>query len=454
MPLNIIILAAGQGTRMRSARPKVMHTLAGRRLLEHVYQAAAQLSSERIHVVYGHGGAELPETLGHLQVRWVEQARQLGTGHAVAQALPAIDPQATVLIIYGDVPLITTETLERLVAASEDGGLALLTAELERPRGYGRIVRAPGGAIVRIVEERDATPEERSIQEVNTGMMAVAALRLKRWVDRLDPSNVQGEYYLTDVVAMAAADGVPIQSVSPGSVHEIMGINDRVQLAEVERHYQGIQAVELMKAGVTLLDPARFDLRGELEVGIDVSIDVDVVLEGRVRLGDRVRIGAHCCIRDSAIASDAVILPHCVIDGAVIETGARVGPYARLRPETRLGAAVHIGNFVEIKKSSVEAGSKINHLSYIGDTEVGREVNIGAGTITCNYDGADKHKTVIGDRAFIGSNTALVAPVEVGEGATIGAGTTLTQDAAPGTLTLGRAPQTTVPGWQRPKKKG
>jgi bifunctional UDP-N-acetylglucosamine pyrophosphorylase/glucosamine-1-phosphate N-acetyltransferase len=422
-------------------------------LLEHVYQAAARLSAERIYVVYGHGGTELPEALGQLGVRWVEQSRQLGTGHAVAQALPSIDPQATVLIVYGDVPLITTETLERLAAASEGGSLALLTAELDRPAGYGRIVRSRNGRIVRVVEERDATPEERAIREVNTGMMAVSAGWLKGWVEGLDPRNAQGEYYLTDVVAMAAAGGVPIESVTPGSLYEVLGVNDRIQLAEIERYYQGVQAAELMRAGVSLMDPARFDLRGELEAGQDCTIDVNVVLEGRVRIGDRVRIGPHCTIRDSEIGADATILSHCVIEGATIGAGARVGPYSRVRPETRLAEAVHVGNFVEIKKSSVGAGSKINHLSYIGDTEVGRDVNIGAGTITCNYDGADKHKTVIGDQAFIGSNTALVAPVEVGEGATIGAGTTLAQDAPPGALTLGRAAQTTVPGWQQPKKK-
>ena len=333
------------------------------------------------------------------------------------------------------------------------GAWRCLTVELPDPSGYGRIVRDAAAHVQRIVEDRDASPVERAIGEVNTGMMAVSASHLKRWVARLENQNAQGEYYLTDVIAMAVADGVAVEPVSPASVFEVMGVNDRVQLAELERRYQRCQAEQLMRQGVTLLDPARFDLRGDLQAGQDVVIDVNVVLEGRVRLGDRVTIGPNNWIRDADIGDDASILPNCVIEGAEIGRGARVGPFSRLRPETRLAEEVHIGNFVEVKKSAVMSGTKINHLSYIGDAEVGRDTNIGAGTITCNYDGANKHKTVIGDQVFIGSDTQLIAPVKVGDGATIGAGTTLTQDAPPGQLTLGRARQTTIAGWERPKKK-
>ena len=457
MALSVVILAAGHGKRMRSALPKVLHGLGGKPLLEHAYRAARDLRPEQVYVVYGHGGEQVRDALPHLEVRWVEQDRQLGTGHAVAQVLPFIesgfDPNDTVLVLYGDVPLITPETLDRLVKASDGGRLALLTVELPDPSGYGRIVRDAAAHVQRIIEDRDASPVERGIGEVNTGMMAVSASHLKRWVARLENQNAQGEYYLTDVIAMAVADGVAVEPVSPASVFEVMGVNDRVQLAELERRYQRCQAEQLMRQGVTLLDPARFDLRGDLQAGQDVVIDVNVVLEGRVRLGDRVTIGPNNWIRDADIGDDASILPNCVIEGAEIGRGARVGPFSRLRPETRLAEEVHIGNFVEVKKSAVMSGTKINHLSYIGDAEVGRDTNIGAGTITCNYDGANKHKTVIGDQVFIGSDTQLIAPVKVGDGATIGAGTTLTQDAPPGQLTLGRARQTTIAGWERPKKK-
>jgi bifunctional UDP-N-acetylglucosamine pyrophosphorylase / glucosamine-1-phosphate N-acetyltransferase len=457
MRLSVVILAAGQGKRMRSALPKVLHRLGGKALLEHAYRAARDLRPEQVYVVYGHGGEQVRDALGYLGVQWIEQDRQLGTGHAVGQALPfiasGIDPGDTVLVLYGDVPLITSETLDRLVKGSDGGRLALLTVELPDPSGYGRIVRDAAAHVQRIVEDRDASPVERAIGEVNTGMMAVSVSHLKRWVARLENQNVQGEYYLTDVIAMAVADGVAVEPVSPASVFEVMGVNDRVQLAELERRYQRCQAEQLMRQGVTLLDPARFDLRGDLKAGQDVVIDVNVVLEGRVRLGDRVTIGPNNCIRDADIGDDASILPNCVIEGAEIGRGARVGPFSRLRPETRLAEEVHIGNFVEVKKSAVMSGTKINHLSYIGDAEVGRDTNIGAGTITCNYDGANKHKTVIGDQVFIGSDTQLIAPVKVGDGATIGAGTTLTQDAPPGQLTVGRARQTTIAGWERPKKK-
>jgi bifunctional UDP-N-acetylglucosamine pyrophosphorylase / glucosamine-1-phosphate N-acetyltransferase len=455
--LSVVILAAGQGKRMRSALPKVLHRLGGKPLLERAYRAARDLRPEQVYMVYGHGGEQVRDALGYLSVQWIEQDRQLGTGHAVAQALPFIDsgmdPSDTVLVLYGDVPLITPETLDRLVKASDGGRLALLTVELPDPSGYGRIVRDAAAHVQRIIEDRDASPEERAIGEVNTGMMAVSASHLKRWVSCLENQNTQGEYYLTDVIAMAVADGIAVEPVSPATVFEVMGVNDRVQLALLERRYQRCQAEQLMRQGVTLLDPARFDLRGDLQAGQDVVIDVNVVLEGRVRMGDRVTIGPNNCIRDADIGDDASILPNCVIEGAEIGRGARVGPFSRLRPETRLAEEVHIGNFVEVKKSAVMSGTKINHLSYIGDAEVGHDTNIGAGTITCNYDGANKHKTVIGERVFIGSDTQLIAPVEVGHGATIGAGTTLTEDAPPGQLTLGRARQTTIAGWERPKKK-
>ena len=453
MNLSILVLAAGQGKRMYSDVPKVLHALAGRPLLEHVCRAAAQLSAERIYVVYGHGGERVRKALRHLDVTWIEQSRQLGTGHAVAQALPSIDSRNGVLILYGDVPLITSETLERLKDALAEGGIGLLTVDLDDPDGYGRIVRDHSGAVVRIVEHKDATPEERAIREVNTGMMAISAAPLLRWIEQLDDRNAQREYYLTDIIGMAVGEGIPIKTVAADSVYEVIGINDREQLADLERHYQGLQAQHLMRSGVTLRDPARFDLRGEIEFGRDVVIDVNVILEGRVKLGDRVHIGPNSYLRDAELADDVAVLPNCVLEECAIGKGARIGPFSRIRPETRLADHVHVGNFVEIKKSTVAAGSKINHLSYVGDAEVGRDVNVGAGTITCNYDGANKHKTVIGDGVFIGSDTLLVAPVRVGDGATIGAGTTLTQDAPPGALTLGRARQTTVESWTRPQKK-
>lgn len=453
MGLSVIILAAGQGKRMRSDMPKVLHALAGRSLLEHVYKAASSLSTDSPHVIYGHGGDRVPKALPHLCVHWIEQSEQLGTGHAVAQAAPFISPSDTVLVLYGDVPLITPETLQRLLRTSGGADFGLLTAELDDPTGYGRIVRNREGKVVRIVEEKDAGCEEYAIHEVNTGIMAVPARRLKGWLERLDDRNAQGEYYLTDIVAMAVSDGVPIHTATPGSPFEVMGVNTRAQLAELERHYQQLQAQRLMDQGVTLMDPRRFDLRGELELGQDIVIDINVVIEGRVCLGNRVVIGPNCYLRNVEIADDVTVLPNCVIEGSVIGKGSRIGPFSRLRPENVLAEHVHIGNFVEIKKSNVNRGSKINHLSYVGDADVGRDVNIGAGTITCNYDGAHKHRTIIGDDVFIGSDTQLIAPVRVGDGATIGAGTTLTSDAPPGMLTVGRARQTVVSNWRRPRKK-
>ncbi len=452
MALSIVVLAAGQGTRMRSALPKVLHTLAGRPLLAHVVETAVALGAGEIHVVYGHGGDQVPEQLGDLPLQWVLQERQLGTGHAVQQALPGIPDEDTVLVLYGDVPLITPATLQRLLAGAQDGSLALLTAELEDPTGYGRIVRDREGRVTRIVEQKDATGAERAIHEINTGMLAAPAARLRGWLATLDNRNAQGEFYLTDIIERAAAEGVPVRTSAPYDPSEILGVNDRVQLADLERRYQQRVAGQLMREGVTLLDPARFDVRGAVSAGQDVVIDVNVVLQGTVRLGDRVRIGAGCVLRDVDIGADTEIQPHCVLEDATVGERCRIGPFSRVRPETTLAADVHVGNFVEIKKSTVGEGSKINHLSYVGDTGVGARVNIGAGTITCNYDGAHKHRTVIEDDVFIGSDTQLVAPVTVGAGATLGAGTTLTRDAPPGQLTLSRAPQQTIRGWKRPKK--
>jgi len=453
MGLSVIILAAGQGTRMKSQLPKVLHTLAGRPLLEHVHAAVAEFPATHVHIVYGHGGERVRDALKHLKADWVEQARQLGTGHAVMQALPKAKATDTVLILYGDVPLITHSTLQRLVDAAGKKDLGLLTLELSDPSGYGRIVRDKKGKVARIVEQKDATEKERTIREVNTGMMAVSAKLLQGWVKRLSNKNAQREYYLTDVIEMAVKDGVQINTVAPASVFEVMGVNDRVQLSELERYYQLIQAQHLMKQGVTLADPARFDLRGELEIGQDVFIDVNVVLEGRIKIGNRVSIGPNNVLRNVTIEDNVNVLPNCVIENTKIGKGARIGPYSRIRPDTVLGEDVHIGNFVEIKKTTVAKGSKINHLSYVGDSEVGKDVNIGAGTITCNYDGANKHKTIIGDNVFIGSDCQLVAPVKVGDGATLGAGTTLTRDAPEGKLTISRVAQKTIDHWQRPRKK-
>ena len=450
--LSVVILAAGQGTRMRSALPKVLHAVGGKPMLQHVIEAARGLSAREIHVVYGHGGEMVRSALASQPVQWVEQAEQLGTGHAVSQAMPAIPDHHTVMVLYGDVPLITVETLRRLAEIAKQG-LGLLTTHLPEPQGYGRIVRDETGRVLSIVEEKDATEAQRRIQEVNTGMLATGAARLRRWLDSLDNDNAQGEYYLTDVIARAVQEGVTVETTHPGAVAEVMGVNNRVQLAALERDYQRRRSEALMLAGVTLLDPERFDLRGELEAGQDVVIDVNVVIEGRVSLGDGVYVGPNCYLRDVTVARGTRINSHCVLEQAEIGAECRIGPFARVRPETQLADRVHIGNFVEIKKSQVAEGSKVNHLSYVGDSTVGRGVNIGAGVITCNYDGANKHRTVIGDDAFIGSDSQLVAPVEIGAGATIGAGSTITRDTPAGELTLARAKQKTVQGWSRPVKK-
>ena len=453
MPVSVVILAAGQGKRMNSALPKVLQPLAGRPMLAHVLASARALDPAAIHVVYGHGGDTVKAAFPDADVSWVLQERQLGTGHAVAQALPSIPDDHQVLVLLGDVPLVSKKTLQRLVKDSSAGELALLTAVVDDPTGYGRVIRDERGAVSRIVEEKDASDDERRVNEINTGLIAFTAGPLRRYLARLDNDNAQGEYYLTDVIGLAAGDGIKILGTVIQSTTEVLGINDRAQLAVAERTLQREIAHDLMARGVTLADPERLDVRGTIVVGRDVFIDVGAVLEGRVELGDRVRIGPHAVIVDSTLGEDCVVHPHCVLKDVVAGPSCEIGPFARLRPGVELAAKVKIGNFVEVKKSQIAAGSKVNHLTYIGDTTIGRDVNVGAGTITCNYDGANKHRTVIGDRAFIGSGVMLVAPVEVGADATIGAGSTLTKDAPPGELTLERSKQATIPGWQRPKKK-
>jgi bifunctional UDP-N-acetylglucosamine pyrophosphorylase/glucosamine-1-phosphate N-acetyltransferase len=452
--LEIVILAAGQGKRMYSDTPKVLHRLAGRPLLAHVLDTARALKPAAIHVVYGHGGEQVRAAFARdTDVNWAHQAEQKGTGHAVAQALPRVADPAVVMVLYGDVPLIRPDTLRNLLSAAGRNSVALLTATLPEPGAYGRILRDPAGKVARIVEARDAAPAEAAVREVNTGFLAAPAARLKNWVAGLRNHNEQGEYYLTDIIAMAVADGVQIVTRAPQDVSEIVGVNSKQELAYLERLHQSQQAERLMSQGVTLRDPARLDVRGELVCGRDVVIDVNVVFEGKVVLGDRVQVGPNNVIRDCTIGADTQILPNCVIEEADIGNRCRIGPFSRLRPGNRIAAGVHIGNFVEVKNSEVGEGSKMNHLSYIGDTTVGSRVNIGAGTITCNYDGANKYRTVIGDNVFVGSNTALVAPVTVGADATIGAGSVITKDAPAGELTLSRAEQKTRTGWKRPVKK-
>ncbi len=452
-PLNVVILAAGKGTRMQSDLPKVLHPLAGRPLLGHVLAAADSLSPERICVVYGHGGETLPQVIGRPELAWAKQEPQLGTGHAVQQAVPHLNPDALCLILYGDVPLTRPETLREMTLIAREGAIALLTVRLANPSGYGRIVRNARGQVERIVEHKDASPEELAIEEVNTGILCLPAGKLAGWLSRLTNENAQGEYYLTDVIGMAAAEGERVIPCHPAAAWEVLGINSRQQLAELERTHQRNLAEALMARGVTLIDPARLDVRGSLECGRDVLIDVSCVFEGKVTLGDGVRVGAHCVLKDVEVGAGVEIKPFCHVESARLGARAIIGPYARIRPGTVLDEEVHVGNFVELKNAQVGFNSKINHLSYVGDASVGRKVNIGAGTITCNYDGANKHRTVIEDNAFIGSDTQLVAPVTVGEGATLGAGTTLTRDAPANQLTVSRAKQVSLPGWQRPVKK-
>jgi bifunctional UDP-N-acetylglucosamine pyrophosphorylase/glucosamine-1-phosphate N-acetyltransferase len=436
MKLGVIILAAGKGTRMRSALPKVLHPLAGRPILAHVLDAAAALGAARICVVYGHGGEQVPRALAGAECLWVEQRERLGTGHAVIQALPAMEGMDRVLVLYGDVPLIEPETLTRLIDDTAATRLGLLTMRLADPSGYGRIVRDKSGRVLRIVEQKDASSAERTITEVNTGIIVAERASLAAWLGRIGNDNVQREYYLTDVIGRAVAEGVEVATAEPETLEEVAGINDRVQLAALERHLQRRSAEKLKLGGTTVMD-----------------LDVDLVCEGRVRIGANSRIGPHCVLRDCTIGNGVELLAHSIVEGATIGAGARVGPFARLRPGAEVAEDCHIGNFVEVKQARIAAGSKVNHLSYIGDAEIGSGVNVGAGTITCNYDGANKHVTVIEDDVFIGSNTALVAPVRIGAGATIGAGSVISRDAPEGCLTLTRAPQVTKDGWERPRKK-
>jgi bifunctional UDP-N-acetylglucosamine pyrophosphorylase / glucosamine-1-phosphate N-acetyltransferase len=451
--LNIAILAAGLGKRMHSDQPKVLHRLAGKPLLLHVLETARALSPARICIIFGHGGEAVPKAIDDPSLTWVKQVPQLGTGHALMQALPHLGSEGATLVLYGDVPLIGLPTLERLVAIAGSDTLALLTVELGDPFGYGRIVRDAAGNISAVVEEKDASNSERSIREVYTGITVIPNRYLHDWLHRLENNNVQKEYYLTDIVAMAARDNVKVVAGHPDRAWEISGINSKSQLAELERIYQRECASTLLERGVTLADPSRIDIRGQLTCGRDVEIDIDCIFEGRVDLADGVKVGAHSILRDVKIAGGSAIAPFSLIESTEVGENCRVGPYARIRPGTRLDNDVHIGNFVEVKNSAIEAGSKANHLSYIGDTVIGKRVNIGAGTITCNYDGANKHQTIIEDDVFVGSDTQLVAPVKVSKGSTIGAGSTITKDTPPETLTLSRARQTSIDGWRRPVKK-
>lgn len=452
MSLDIVILAAGQGTRMRSALSKVLHPVAGQSMLSHVIDTARSLAPKAIHVVIGHGADLVRERLAADDLNFVVQAEQLGTGHAVAQALSAITAER-VLILYGDVPLIETETLERLLDKVTPEQLALLTVELTDPTGYGRIVRDGQGVVQAIVEHKDASAEQKLIAEGNTGILAVPGKRLAGWLGRLSNSNAQGEYYLTDVIAMAVADGLVVATEQPLHAMEVQGANDRIQLAELERHYQLRAARRLMAQGVTLRDPARFDLRGELTIGRDVMIDVNVIFEGKVVIEDGVEIGPNCVIRNSTLRRGAVVKANSHLEGAELGQEADCGPFARLRPGAVLGEKAHVGNFVEVKNARLGVAAKAGHLAYLGDAEIGARTNIGAGTITCNYDGANKHRTVMGEDVFIGSNSSLVAPVTLGDGATTGAGSTITRDVPAHTLALGRARQAEIEGWQRPAKK-
>ena len=455
--MNVVILAAGMGKRMQSALPKVLHPLAGKPLLQHVIDTARSLKPSKLCVIYGHGGAAVPEMVAKLAestgaaIDTALQQPQLGTGHAVMQAVPQIDENAPTLVLYGDVPLTTADSLQRLVEAAGKDKLAILTVEQANPFGLGRIVRENGN-IVRIVEEKDANEAERAIREINSGIMVIPTSRLKSWLESLSNNNAQGEYYLTDIVAKAVAEGVPVVSAQPSAEWEVAGVNSKVQLAELERRHQLNIATALLEKGVTLMDPARIDVRGELVCGRDVVIDVGCVFEGRVDIADGVRVGPNCGLVNARIGAGAQIKPFCHIEDAVVGDKSQIGPYARLRPGTQLGEDVHVGNFVEIKNSTVAAHSKANHLAYVGDATVGSRVNIGAGTITCNYDGANKFRTVIEDDAFIGSDSQLVAPVTVGAGATLGAGTTLTKDAPAGKLTISRPKQMTIENWKRPVK--
>jgi bifunctional UDP-N-acetylglucosamine pyrophosphorylase / glucosamine-1-phosphate N-acetyltransferase len=451
-PLSIVILAAGQGKRMQSDIPKVLQPLAGMPMLAHVLGLAAKLAPASIHVVYGHGGERVRELFDDGRLRWSLQTQQLGTGDALNQAMPDIPDGNQVLVLYGDVPLLLADTLRGLIARSSTGGVALLTARLADPSGYGRVVRDRSGALRRIVEECDANAQQRLIREVNTGVLVASAHFLRDWLARLKPRNAQREYYLTDIVGMAVQHKLRIATVEAADAAEVQGVNDKLQLALAEAEYRRRRARQLMGQGVTLIDPARIDLRGSIEVGRDVLLDVNVVLEGPVQLGDGVRIGPNCVLRNVSVGARTVLFANCVLQDAQIGSECQIGPFTRMRPKVRIADGVHLGNFVEIKNSDIGAGSKVNHLSYVGDSQVGSAVNVGAGSITCNYDGANKWRTEIGDRAFIGSGAMLVAPVKIGDGATIGAGSTITSDAPAEKLTLARSRQVTLEQWERPRK--
>ncbi len=453
MPLSVVILAAGQGKRMASDLPKVLQPLAGRPLLAHVVATARSLKPDAIHIVHGHGGESVRAAIAGADIRWALQAEQKGTGHAVVQAMPGIPDDHTVLVLYGDVPLIRAATLSDLVARAGPKFLALLSARLDDPAGYGRVIRDTAGRVARIVEHKDANHKERAIPEINTGVLAAPAARLRSWLGALKADNAQGEYYLTDCIGAAVRDGCAVEAVIAETAAEVLGVNDKFQLAEVEAAHRRTRATELMRAGVTIVDPARIDIRGDVSVGRDVVLDVNVILAGKVKLGDGVHIGPNCLVRDCEIGAGTVINANCVLESSVIGANCSIGPFARMRPGNRLADGVHIGNFVELKNSEIGAGSKANHLSYVGDTTIGSRVNVGAGTVTCNYDGANKYRTEIGDGAFIGSGTMLVAPVSVGKDATIGAGSTITKPAPAGKLTVERSRQQTIENWKRPEKK-
>ncbi|WP_168460536.1 MULTISPECIES: bifunctional UDP-N-acetylglucosamine diphosphorylase/glucosamine-1-phosphate N-acetyltransferase GlmU [unclassified Acinetobacter] len=451
MSTTVIILAAGKGTRMRSNLPKVLQPLAGRPLLGHVIDTAKKLQADHIITIYGHGGALVQNAFTHEQIQWVEQAEQLGTGHAVKVTLPVLPREGVSLILSGDVPCITEQTLQKLLDVSRETQIGLVTLTLADATGYGRIVRK-NGKIQAIIEHKDASEAQRQIQEINTGIYCVSNAKLHEWLPKLSNNNAQGEYYLTDIVAMAIADGLEVASVKPELAFEVEGVNDRVQLAALEREFQNFQAKQLMQQGVHLIDPTRFDLRGNLHAGKDVRIDINVIIEGNCELGDGVEIGAGCILKNTKIAAGTKVQPYSVFDQAVVGEAAQIGPFSRLRPGTILANEVHIGNFVEVKNSQIGLGSKANHFTYLGDAEVGAGSNIGAGTITCNYDGANKFKTIIGDQVFIGSNSSLVAPVTIANGATVGAGSTITRDVAEQCLAVERSKQFTKENYQRPQK--
>jgi bifunctional UDP-N-acetylglucosamine pyrophosphorylase/glucosamine-1-phosphate N-acetyltransferase len=450
--MEVIVLAAGQGKRMRSVLPKVLQPLAAKPMLAHVLDTARILEARRIVVVYGHGGEVVREALDAPDLAWARQDPPQGTGHAVQQAMPLVDDGDTALILYGDVPLISVPTLQRLMAAASDTTLALLTVSMDNPTGYGRILRDGAGKVTRIVEEKDATADERRVQEVNTGILAAPVARLRQWLGNLKNDNAQGEYYLTDIIAMAVADGLEVVTTQPDAFEETLGVNNKTQLAELERIHQRNIARSLTDAGVTVIDPARLDVRGSLECGRDVEIDINCIFEGTVVLGDGVRIGANCIVRNATLGAGTRVAAFSQIEDTTMGEACIIGPYARTRPGTVLGNDVHLGNFVEVKNSIIADHSKANHLAYVGDADIGQRVNVGAGTITCNYDGANKFRTIIEDDVFIGSDTQLVAPVRVGKGATLGAGTTLTKDAPAEQLTVSRAKQMSLAGWQRPVK--